>query len=54
MMEAEFVAWGLDDDEQFRGLKLALAMFGAGDREADEKVLAGECRYALRLLREKP
>ena len=54
MMEAEFVAWGLEDDEQFRGLMLGIRMFGAGDREADEKVLAGECRYALRLLREKP
>jgi hypothetical protein len=51
MIEAEFVAWALDGDEQFRGLKLAIRMFGAGDREADEKVLAGECRYALRLLR---
>jgi len=54
MMEAEFVAWGLEDDEQFRGLKLAIRMFGAGDREADEKAFAGECRYALSLLKEKP
>ena len=54
MMEAEFVAWGLEDDEQFRGLMLGIRMFGAGDPEADEKVLAGECRYALRLLRGKP
>ena len=53
MMEAEFVAWGLDNDEQFRGLKAALMMFGAGDRDADEKVLADECRYVLRLLRKK-
>ena len=28
-------------------------MFGAGEREADEKMLAGECKSALRLLREE-
>jgi hypothetical protein len=54
MMEAEFVAWGLEDNEQFRDLKFAIRMFGVGDREANEKRLAGECRYAVRLLREKP
>ncbi len=53
-MEGEFVACGLDDDDQFSDLQLALAMFGAGDREPDEKMLAGECRYALRVLRERP
>ena len=43
----------LDEDERFQDLQLALAMFGAGEREADEKMLAGECKYALRLLREE-
>lgn len=53
-MEGEFAASPLDEDDRFRDLQLALAMFGAGEREADEKMLAGECKYALRLLREKP
>ena len=52
-MESEFAASPLDEDERFRDLQLALAMFGAGEREADEKMLAGECKYALRLLREE-
>ena len=42
----------LDDDERFQDLQLALAMFGASEREADECMLAGRCRYALRVLRE--
>ena len=50
-MEGEFAASGLDDDERFSDLQHALAMFGAGSREDDEKMLADECRYALRLLR---
>jgi hypothetical protein len=49
-MEAEFIATGLDADERFSDLELALAMFGASDREADEKMLVGECRYVLRVL----
>ena len=52
-MEGEFAACGLDDEDQFRDLQLALAMFGAGDSEADGKILAGECRLALRHLREE-
>ena len=51
-MEGEFATSDLDDDERFSDLQLALAMFGASDREYDEKMLAGECKYALRLLRE--
>jgi len=51
-MEGEFATSDLDDDERFSDLQLALAMFGAADREADEKKLAGECKYALRVLRE--
>jgi hypothetical protein len=50
-MEGEFAANGLDDDERFSDLQYALAMFGAGSREDDEKMLADECRYALKLLR---
>jgi hypothetical protein len=51
-MESEFAISDLDDDERFSDLQLALAVFGAADREADEKMLAGECKYALRVLRE--
>ena len=53
-LEGEFAACGLDDDDQFSDLQMALAMFGAGRPEADEKMLADECRYALRLLKERP
>ena len=52
-MEGEFVTSDLDDDERFRDLQLALAMFGAGEHEDDEKMLAGECKYALRVLKEE-
>jgi hypothetical protein len=52
-IEGEFATSPLDEDERFRDLQLALAMFGAGEREADEKMLAGECKYALRVLREE-
>jgi hypothetical protein len=50
-MEGEFAASGLDDDEQFSDLQYALAMFGAGSREDDEKMLVDECRCAVKLLR---
>ena len=50
-MEGEFAATDLDDDERFRDLQLALAMFGAAEREHDERILVGECKHALRLLR---
>jgi len=52
-MEGEFATSDLDNDDRFSDLQLALAMFGAVDREEDEKMLAGECKYALRLLREE-
>jgi hypothetical protein len=51
-MEGEFATSDLDNDERFSDLQYALAMFGASDREYDEKMLAEECKYALRLLRE--
>jgi hypothetical protein len=50
-MEGEFAASGLDDDERFSDLQYAFAMFGAGSREDDEKMLVDECRCALKLLR---
>jgi hypothetical protein len=53
-MEGEFATGELADDDRFSDLQLALAMFGASDREHDEKMLAGECNYALRVLREAP
>jgi hypothetical protein len=52
LMEGEFTTSDLDDDERFSDLQLALAMFGASDRENDEKMLTGECKHALRLLKE--
>ena len=51
-MEGEFATTDLDDDERFGDLQLAFATFGAAGHEADEKMLTGECKYALRLLRE--
>ena len=50
--ESEFATSDLDDDERFSDLQLALAMFGASDREYNEKMLVGECKYALRILKE--
>jgi hypothetical protein len=49
-MEGSFATSPLDEDERFSDLQLALALFGAGKREDDERMLAAECRYALRLL----
>jgi hypothetical protein len=51
-MEGEIATCDLDDDARFSDLQFALAMFGASSRQYDEKMLAGECKYALRLLRE--
>ena len=51
-MEGEFATSYLDDDERFSDLQFALAMYGASDRNGDERTLADECKYALRLLRE--
>ena len=51
-MEGEFATSDLDD-ERFSDLELALAMFGASDREHYEKMLASKCMYTLRLLKEK-
>jgi hypothetical protein len=49
-MEGLFAMSTLDDDERFSDLQSALALYGAAEREHDERMLASECRYALRLL----
>jgi hypothetical protein len=49
-MGGEFIACGLNSQERFRDLLLALAMFGSGERNEDEEILAGQCKYALRIL----
>ena len=49
-IEGEFAAIDLDDDQRFSELQLALAMFGSGESEADETMLSGECKDALRIL----
>ena len=51
-MEGLFATSPLDEDERFSDLQSALALFGAGEREHDERMLASECRYTLRLLHE--
>jgi hypothetical protein len=51
-IEGLFAETPLDDDERFSDFRLALALFGAGKRDADERMLVAECRYVLRLLRE--
>jgi hypothetical protein len=51
-MEGLFATSPLADDSRFSDLQSALALFGAGEREHDEQMLATECRYALRLLHE--
>jgi len=52
-MEGEFANNDLDNDERFGDFTLALAMFGAAESEYDEKMLADECAFAMRLLREQ-
>jgi hypothetical protein len=51
-MGGEFISCGLNNDERFRDLLLALAMFGSGERAEDEDILAGQCEYALKVLTE--
>jgi hypothetical protein len=53
-IEAEFWSCGLNEDDRFSGLMMALDMFGvpAKDFGYDEKMLASECRGALRLLKD--
>jgi hypothetical protein len=54
-MDEEFWTCGLNEDDRFSDLLTALDMFGvpAKDFGCDEKTLASECRYALRLLKEQ-
>ncbi len=51
-MEGLFATSPLDNNDRYSDLQSAMALFGAGDREHDERMLASECRYALRLLHE--
>ena len=54
-MDGEFWASELNEDDRFSDLLMALDMFGVPARDfgCDEKMLASECRYALRLLNER-
>ncbi len=55
-MDSEFWSCGLNEDDRFSDLLMALDMFGV-PREAfgtDTKTLVSQCRYALRLLRNQP
>src|SRR6266516_1720747 len=51
-MDGEFWACGLNEDDRFSDLLMDLDMFGVPreDFGSDEKTLASQCRYALRLL----
>jgi hypothetical protein len=51
-IEGLFATSPLDDDPRFADLQSALALFGGGERKHDERMLASECRHALRLLHE--
>jgi len=55
-MDGEFWACGLNEDDRFSDLLMALDMFGVPreDFGSDEKTLASQCRYALRLLKDEP
>ena len=54
-MDAEFWASGLNEDERFWDLLYALDMFGVPKEDLgyDQKMLASECRYALRILKDE-
>jgi hypothetical protein len=54
-MDAEFWAVGLNEDERFSDLLMALDMFGVPVKDfgCDERTLATECRHALRVLKEE-
>jgi len=54
-MDGEFWACELNEDDRFSDLLMALDMFGvpAKDFGYDQKMLASECRYALRLLNKR-
>jgi hypothetical protein len=51
-MNVELWATGLNDDDRFSDLVVALDLFE--DFGRDEMALASECQYALRLLKEQP
>jgi|GEM_PF-5386279 len=53
-MNAEFWAAGLNEDDRFSDLLMALDLFGVPreDFGVDAKMLTSECQYALRILRD--
>lgn len=51
-MEGKFSSSGLDNDDKLSDLQYALAMFGAADREYDEKFLFRACQNAIGILRQ--
>jgi len=55
-MDSEVWSCGLNEDDRFSDLLTALDMFGVPreDFGTDEKTLASQCRYALRLLKDEP
>ena len=52
-LDGEFWTCGLNEDEQFYDLLIALVMYRVSTKDFgyDEKMLASECRCALRLLK---
>ena len=56
-METEFWACGLNEDERFDDMTMALDMFAVPTKDfgcdCDPKHLTSECRYALRVLRDE-
>src|SRR5579871_166716 len=53
-MEGEFWACGLNEDDRFSELMVALDLFDVPGKDYgyDEKMFLSECKYALRLLSE--
>ena len=56
-MEAEFWARGLNEDDRFDDMMMALDLFAVPTKDlgygCDPKRLTSECRYALRVLRDE-
>jgi hypothetical protein len=54
-MDAEFWACELNEDDRFSDLLMALDMFCVPPEDfgSDRKALTSQCRYALRLLKDK-
>jgi hypothetical protein len=56
LMDTEFWACGLNEDERFSDLMMALDMFGVQPEDfgSEQKTLANQCRYALKVLKGEP